>query len=152
MDVCVSALVPCACTVMHVYTLCSFCFSSPSCVHTTTGFGFLTFESEEGVDRVCNEHYIFINGKQVLRVVRLVLRSLLSLFKLGTIYRTSILYWMRSSHSDRKILRCLADFRSCYISLIAKWQLKFNCKFTFKYCALNKLWVKPKMLNLKNFC
>jgi len=31
-----------------------------------TGFGFLTFESEESVDRCCSEHYVNINGKQVL--------------------------------------------------------------------------------------
>merc|ERR1712137_1093400 len=29
------------------------------------GFGFLTFESEESVDRCCSEHYVNINGKQV---------------------------------------------------------------------------------------
>jgi len=29
------------------------------------GFGFLTFESEESVDRVVREHYVHINGKQV---------------------------------------------------------------------------------------
>jgi hypothetical protein len=30
-----------------------------------TGFGFLTFESEESVDRCTGEHYVSINGKQV---------------------------------------------------------------------------------------
>ena len=30
-----------------------------------TGFGFLTFESEESVERCCSEHYVNINGKQV---------------------------------------------------------------------------------------
>jgi len=29
------------------------------------GFGFLTFESEESVDRCCSEHFVNINGKQV---------------------------------------------------------------------------------------
>jgi len=29
------------------------------------GFGFLTFESEDSVDRVVNERFIYISGKQV---------------------------------------------------------------------------------------
>ena len=29
------------------------------------GFGFLTFETEQCVDNVCGEHFIYINGKQV---------------------------------------------------------------------------------------
>lgn len=32
------------------------------------GFGFLTFESEDAVDQVCAEHFININGKQVLSI------------------------------------------------------------------------------------
>ena len=48
---------------MYIYSLHD-CVLDVS-VHASVGFGFLTFESEEGVDRVCNEHYIFINGKQV---------------------------------------------------------------------------------------
>ena len=33
------------------------------------GFGFLTFESEEAVDRCCSEHYVSINGKQVYSII-----------------------------------------------------------------------------------
>ena len=36
-------------------------------VNIGTGFGFLTFESEESVDRCCSEHFVNINGKQVLK-------------------------------------------------------------------------------------
>jgi len=34
-----------------------------------TGFGFLTFELEDSVDRVVNEHFIQISGKQVAVIV-----------------------------------------------------------------------------------
>ncbi|KAK2181235.1 hypothetical protein NP493_405g03022 [Ridgeia piscesae] len=33
--------------------------------HRSRGFGFLTFESEEDVERVCSDHFVQINGKQV---------------------------------------------------------------------------------------
>ena len=32
----------------------------------STGFGFVTFETEEGVEKVCSEHFIYISGKQVV--------------------------------------------------------------------------------------
>ncbi|KAI0215326.1 Heterogeneous nuclear ribonucleoprotein 27C [Lamellibrachia satsuma] len=34
--------------------------------HRSRGFGFLTFENEEDVERVCSDHFVQINGKQVV--------------------------------------------------------------------------------------
>ena len=33
---------------------------------TTIGFGFLTFENEDAVNKVCREHYVTFNGKKVI--------------------------------------------------------------------------------------
>ena len=30
------------------------------------GFGFLTFETEESVDQVCQLHYVILDGKKVI--------------------------------------------------------------------------------------
>ena len=38
------------------------------CMLFLTGFGFLTFELEDSVDLVVNEHFIKISGKQVVSV------------------------------------------------------------------------------------
>lgn len=41
----------------------SFGFSMP---YIWLGFGFLSFDSEEAIDKVVAEHYVNINGKQVI--------------------------------------------------------------------------------------
>lgn len=31
------------------------------------GFGFVSFENDDAVERACRDHYVSINGKQVLQ-------------------------------------------------------------------------------------
>lgn len=48
-----------------------------------SGFGFITFEEEESVNKAVAEHYVDVNGKKVLLIVKLVFKLFVCFLRTG---------------------------------------------------------------------